>query len=209
MAQHEAAPLGVGDVRHIGELPVTSPARTLLDLGAVTDQVWVERAVESAIRTKHVSYGYLAGRLERASVRGRRGLHPLRKVLAARGDVPATESELETRCLQAIRAAGLPEPVRQYELVVDGVVMARFDLAYPDELVNVEAYGLAHHNDPIAIVGDWRRQNAVVVEGWCPFLFTWDDAMNVGRSMAQLEALLESRRAMARSRRMRRARGTN
>ena len=186
---HEAA-FGPGDVFRMGELPVTTAARTLLDLGAVLSDDCVERALESAIRLRLVSYDYLHRRLAASSVRGRSGLGALRRVLKVRGDVPATESELETRCLQAIRAAGLPRPVRQYQLWVDGRVVARFDLAYPKLRVNVEAHGMRFHTDELAIVRDWDRQNIAVAEGWRPFIFTHRDAMDPGPAMGRLARLL-------------------
>src|SRR5216683_5184027 len=106
LVAHQGPEICGRDLFHAGELPVTAPARTLLDLGQVTTDEWVEHALESAIRQGRVSFAYLRDCLDRASRRGRRGLGALRRALDVRGDVPATESELETRFFQAIREAG-------------------------------------------------------------------------------------------------------
>ncbi|MCP3854617.1 MAG: hypothetical protein GY698_07790 [Actinomycetia bacterium] len=71
----------------IGGLPVTTPARTVVDLGAMSDLVVALRR------------------------RGKPGITKLTIVLdeLASGDVPP-ESLLERKVLDAIRGAGLPEP---------------------------------------------------------------------------------------------------
>jgi hypothetical protein len=61
---------------------------------------------------------------------GRRGSGVLREILAVRHpDAAPTESMFETLVERILRKAGIELPVRQYEVWVDGVVLARIDFA--------------------------------------------------------------------------------
>jgi hypothetical protein len=61
---------------------------------------------------------------------GRRGSGVLREILAVRHpDAAPTESMFETLVERILRKAGIELPVRQYEVWVDGVLVARIDFA--------------------------------------------------------------------------------
>ena len=92
-----------------------------------------------------------------------------------RPEGPPTESELETRYLQVLRAHGVPEPVRQHKVFHKGRFLGRLDLAYPPEKVFVELDGWAFHGTRDAFQRDRARQNDMVVAGWSPLRFTWYD----------------------------------
>ncbi len=86
----------------VAGLPCTDGWQTMVDLAtSLDDAVW-EQALESALRKRLTSVDALRG-------------HGNRRVLVRRGDVPATESLLETLMVQLARTVpGLPDPVRQY-----------------------------------------------------------------------------------------------
>ena len=159
-------------------IPCTDPTRTLVDLGAVGDDDALERALESALRRRLTSLPRLRWRLGQLSRPGRPGPASLRRVLANRphGATP-TESELETRFVQVLRAAGVPEPVRQHRVRLPEGGMARLDFAYPDKLLFIETNGWTAHRSRQAFVRDNRRENQVVLLGWKPLGFTWDDVV--------------------------------
>jgi very-short-patch-repair endonuclease len=164
---HETAPFAEHEVGVVRSLPVTSPAMTLLQLGAVTTEPIVERAYESARRLELVDHDDLVRVLECR----RAGVQTLRRVLARRNpDAAHTESELETRFLQLVRRHELPEPVAQH--VVHGY---RIDFAWPARHLAVELDGMAFHDGRVRQLSDRSRQNVIVGAGWRVLRFTWDD----------------------------------
>lgn len=159
--------------RHLG-LPVTTVARTLADLGAVTPSTVVERALESALRQRLVTVEEVVGMAATTRSQGRPALA---EVLGARpaGAAP-TESDVETLFLQVARSAGLPEPRRQFVVVLGGR-QYRLDFAWPWLRLAVEIDGFQVHGQPSALRADLRRQNRIVLDGWLILRFTWADVV--------------------------------
>ena len=159
------------DIVRSGPLRHTSHLRTARDLATVLDDDdLLELVVESVIRV-HPGYeellaGYPVPALARVLGRRRRG-------------EPATESELETRYIQLMRASALPPPIRQYRVLDDREhCLARLDLAWPEASMWVELDGRRWHDTPEALLRDRRRQNTVGTRlGWTPLRFTWDDVI--------------------------------
>jgi hypothetical protein len=103
---HRTQALEPADVTYRERIPVTSPARTLLDLAAVLPRAELARAVEEAMVQRLVTPASVAeqfGRYPR-----HRGVDPLRE--AVRPESSLTRSEAERRLLELIRSARLPEP---------------------------------------------------------------------------------------------------
>ena len=174
------------DITTVSGLRITNATRTLCDAGRVVGPDVVERGTEAALRRRLTSLPRLEWRLAALSRPGRAGPSTLRHILDQRppNSVP-TESDLETRYLQCLRSRGVPEPRRQHRVVVDGRIIARLDLAFPEQRVFVELDGWEAHRSRAAFVRDRRRQNAVVVAlGWLPLRFTWDDVVGDGDRVA-------------------------
>ena len=156
-------------------LPLTTVARTLADLGARTDELVVERALECALREKLVTIPKLNRLL---AVPGVPGWGLLRQVLSRRPDRAApTESEAETLFLQLARSRGLPEPRRQYTLILQGRKY-RLDFAWPELRIAVEIDGASVHAEPSALRSDLLRQNRIILDGWAVLRYTWFDVVN-------------------------------
>ena len=101
--------------RHRG-IPVTAPARTLIDLAGVVPRRTLCCAVRQAFALRLVHHRELLRRVEEAG--GRRGVRALRAILA---DGPApTRSELEDVVLDLILRGGLPRPDVNVPLILDG-----------------------------------------------------------------------------------------
>ena len=98
-------------------------------------------------------------------------MQPLRTVLDQRGRVPAAESDLETEMLQLIRRFGLPEPVRQHEVVVASRRF-RIDLAYPELKIAIEVDGYEPHFGAHATDHDATRDGLLQLENWLTQHFT-------------------------------------
>jgi hypothetical protein len=103
------------------------------------------------------------------------------------------DSPQETRCRLGIVAAGLPEPVVQFEVRVAGELVAVIDLAYPDLLIAIEYEGEHHLTDPAQWAKDIRRQELLESLGWIVIRVTRADLRN---DAAELMARV--RRAIAR-----------
>lgn len=157
-------------VRHA--IPVTKPARTLVDLGAVCSRALVDRAIDSAVASKLVTLEGLWWMLSEVARRGRSGAGVLRDCLEWRFGVPA--SVLEGLFLRIVRDFDLPEPALQYPVKVDGR-WRYLDAAYPDRMLAIELDGAKKRMSPAALQADVERQNELVAEGFTFLRFTWED----------------------------------
>jgi hypothetical protein len=168
-------------------------ARTILfDLAASLDDDTWEQALESALRKRlvHVSdFDDLPPNTP--------GVRRIRRVIVRRGDVPPTESLLETLMVQLIRTvAHLPPPVRQRVITwPNGEFVARVDLCWPHVGIFVELDGQGHRDQPVY---DAHRQTSVVAAtGWLVGRFTWREVVHTPRSTARRLAALFEQRAVA------------
>ena len=160
-------------------IPSTRMERTLVDLAAVVGENEVEQAVEAALRKGLTTVERLHGHLRTH----RHGVARLRRVVERRGKRRPAGSDLEVRFLQLVRAAGMAEPVRQYEVRVGG---ERYflDFAYPERRLCIELDGREAHEGE-AFQRDRTRQNALVLMGWTVLRFTWADVTErAGDAMA-------------------------
>lgn len=138
-----------------GGLPVTSPLRTAFDLARGPDLVAAVIGLDALLFRRVITpaglRSYLAARPGWTGVRAAAGALAL-----ARPDV---ESPMETRLRLSIVLAGLPEPVVQYDVPGRrGQVVARLDLAYPEQRVGLE-YDGNHHRDRTTFRQDAVRLN--------------------------------------------------
>ncbi len=97
----------------VGGLPVTTVARTLFDLAAVTRRPRFERALDYAHVSRRCAVGEVGAIYAERRRPGKRGMKRLGAVLAERGPghVPPA-SVLERRLLKALSGGGLPDPRR-------------------------------------------------------------------------------------------------
>ena len=166
---HESNALTAADITVVDGIPVTTPARTLFDLGAFYGIGMVELALDRSLSKGLVTLGELDALVRRLSRRGRPGGPKLRQLLEARDtDRRPTESVMETKLLQAIRATGLPEPIPQYEVWAGNAFIGRVDLAYPEARVAIEYDSDEHHSGRSATRRDRARRHDLIAVGWLP-----------------------------------------
>jgi very-short-patch-repair endonuclease len=164
---HESKVLTALDMTFVHGIPVTTPARTLFDLGGVRSAGVVELALEAALRKGLVSIAELDATVRRLSRSGRPGGPVLRGLLDARApERRPTESDMESRLVQAIRMHGLPEPVAQHEVWDGARFVARVDLAYPDARIAIEYDSDEFHTGRIAVDRDRSRRHLLLAAGW-------------------------------------------
>ena len=148
-------------------IPVTRPARTLIDLAAVLEPEDLEAAMDSAFREGLVTPGYLARRLDLLGPQGRDGVAVLRELVDDRRSGPPADSRRENDLVGLLVAAGLPRPVRQFRF--EGL---RFDLAYPAARIAVEFDSYRHHYGRRSWRSDRSRHNRASAAGWLVFHLT-------------------------------------
>jgi very-short-patch-repair endonuclease len=158
-----------GDLTVLDGIPVTSVARTLLDLAATESPLIVERSLECALRRRLVTPAWLG---DPGPPRHSRAGRVLSDVLAGRpAGAPPTDSDAETLFVQIARAVGLPPPQRQFRILIRGREY-RIDFAWPALRLAVEIDGASVHG-PGQLGSDLRRQNHIVLDGWMILRFTW------------------------------------
>jgi len=173
---HRAA---VEGVRRDG-VPVTRPARTLVDLSGVISGGRLEEAVDDVLCRR------LCRLDELRAPAGRRGATALRAVLEAWNGDALPEGVAEMRVVRELLAAGLPQPVRQYEIYHHGRFVARVDLAYPDWRLAVELDGFRWHAGRGPFRSDRLRRNRIEAAGWRLLEAATDDVTELVDSAAAI-----------------------
>jgi very-short-patch-repair endonuclease/predicted transcriptional regulator of viral defense system len=169
----------------IDGIPVTSLARTLVDLA----DVLLERRLADAVHEAEVRQLFDMRTVERVLDRlpGRKGRHRLRRVLAAYRDVqPFTRSEAERRVLELCETHGLPRPQ-----VNVGIAGYEVDFYWPEAKLVLEFDGAATHLTRRAFRADRARDRALAARGIHVVRATWRDLdAGLGR---ELDAILAAR----------------
>ena len=179
----------------IDGIVTTRVGRTLVDLAGVLHPQRTARAVDSCLAAGLVTFGSLQGAFLDLAGRGRKGIGVMRAVLAERGPLyVAPASELEARFLDLVRAAGLPEPVRQLDVGDGRRWIGRVDFAYPDIGVLIELDGERHHSALLDRQADHERDAALLAGGWRAVdRYGWDDiTTRPGAVLARVTGLLTS-----------------
>lgn len=160
------------EIEYVGDMPVTSMRRTLLDLVALGHRR-AESVLDAARRRGLTNVGQLWLYVELEWMRGRRGVRRMRDLLIPRteGRAPA-EGELEIMMRGLIDQHGLPEPVHQLPVSLPSGEI-RIDIAYPEARLAIELDGYIWHMDREAFERDRQRDNELTAVGWTVFRFTW------------------------------------
>lgn len=169
---HRSSLLPHMDVTRHRRIPVTSGARTVVDVSPVLGPVRTGRLLDQAERRGHTNVILIRCCVARLAGPGRRRLGVIRQVLARRlpGYDPG-DSELEVRALRALHDAGLPAPVQQHRVKLAG--RRRYlDLAYADARIAIEVEGWDSHRTRSAFDDDRARRNELEAEGWHVVQFT-------------------------------------
>jgi very-short-patch-repair endonuclease len=177
---HESSAPMTGDTMAIDGIPVTSPAMTLLMLGAVCTPLVVEQALDKVIRLELATYESVAALVRRVGRQGRDGAGVLRAMLRARDPNRAPcDSEKETQLFALLRTHGLPLPTPQYEIFHCGRFIARPDFVYVDARLVIEYDSYQEHEGKVALDHDAARRNDLMSAGW-PVLSVTQAAIRAG-----------------------------
>lgn len=179
---HRAEAIEIRDVTIHQGLPVTTPARTLVDLAAEVGTAELERAL-AEIRVQGLATDAelqaLLHRYPRRSGTGR-----LRALLRSERSPAMTRSEAERALRRLIRAAELPEPLFNVRLL--GM---QIDALWPAQRLVVEVDGYRFHGHRAAFERDRRRDQRLAAAGYTVIRITWrqlrDEPVAVAVRLAQ------------------------
>jgi predicted transcriptional regulator of viral defense system len=169
---HRTQGLEASDRMRREGVPVTSPARTLLDLAAILSYASLRRAVRQAQALQRISVRQLTERLGTAG--RRRGTGKLRRIVAS-GPAP-TRSELEDAVLDLVLTGGFAHPEVNVPLPLAGRRIVP-DFRWPAVRVVVEADGAAWHDNRLAREADAERQALLEAYGETVIRVTWSQVL--------------------------------
>lgn len=171
---HQSTDLLEAHLMYLDGLPITTPARTIVDLARTTGERQLARVLDGALAAGHVSIEELGDLFASLARRGKAGVVKLRRLLEERSDGAfVTESALESRLLELLDDAGLPLPDTQFHAPWLLPVQGRVDFAYRSARLVIEADSRRWHSHHQAFEKDRIRDNAAQLAGWRVLRFTW------------------------------------
>ncbi len=165
---YRVAELDSRDVRLRDGLPVTSPARTLIDFAGQreTDNDAIARALSEARVQRLVTDRELVAAMARCRTRG--GVARLRAVLDRHDERIHSRHAAERRLIKLIHRARLPTPEANARVLGHEV-----DLLWRAEKLVVEMDGWAFHGHRAAFERDRDRDQRLIAAGYRVIRITW------------------------------------
>jgi very-short-patch-repair endonuclease len=185
---HRARRLHPDDVTVKDGIPVTTLARTLVDLTDLLASDRILRAIREAEFLQLLDLDTLNAAVQRAHGRGR--LSGLKQALGHHTPGQIVREELEHRFLELVREAGLPPPETNVKIEARGR-RYEIDCLWREQRVAVELDSRAAHARTTAFEPDRRKDAALNAIGLRPLRFTWLRVTNEPDDViAELDATL-------------------
>ena len=185
---HHAPAIRPADRSSSERIPVTSVARTLIDLASVLSSKRLDQALERGERFGKIDLVEIDRALARNA--GHRGVSRLDRALDLYRDPAFLRSRLERVFLSLVLRAGLPRP--STNVYVAGYEV---DAYWEEEQFAVELDGFETHGTRAAFERDPVRQEDLKLAGIDSIRLTWRRVMQEPDVVAKrLQALLERRR---------------
>lgn len=177
--------LPADEVTTVDRIPVTTVARTILDLAGVVPAPRVERVMDDAEVRQLADATSLQALLQRYPLR--RGVGIIRAILADQRAAAITRSDFEAHFLGSVIASGLPRPLVNHHIPQVG----ECDFVWPTARLVIELDGYATHGTRRSFEADRARDRALQVSGWRVVRITWRQLRDgPERLAADLRALL-------------------
>ena len=162
---HRSRVLAAGDVTALDGLPITTPARTLLDLAAALTTARLSTAVSRAEQRRLLDFADLHALVDRHPHRaGSPALKAVLESYAARD----TRSALEDLIAELCQRHAIERP--QDNVILHGHVR---DFAWPPRKLVVEGDSYSWHRSPTALDSDRERDVSLALAGWRTLRFTY------------------------------------
>jgi very-short-patch-repair endonuclease len=183
---HRVPALDVRDLRLRDGLPVTSPARTLIDCASHPN---IDRLLNEARALKLAKDAELEAAMDRCP--RRKGVAALRALLAAEQDTGFTRSKAERILRRLVREAELERPITNTY-----VERVEVDAYWPRLKLVVEFDGHQYHGTYQAFQRDRAKTNKLIAAGYLVLRFTWAQLTKrpmlvlatIARTLGRLEA---------------------
>jgi very-short-patch-repair endonuclease len=185
---HRVRALGWDETDEVEGIPVTSPARTLVDLAASRSERELEELLAEAYVRTPLSRRQILRLLERYP--RRHGRKTLAKLVDPRRVPARIRSQAERMFLALIRRAGLPRP-----LVNTPVCGFEVDFLWPRHRVVAEFDGHAFHASRPQRERDSRRDQELVLAGYVVIRITWRQLTEAPKQLVRRVAAILAQRA--------------
>src|SRR4051794_37019475 len=163
---HQVRALDPRDLTIREGIPVTSLARTFIDIAETESAQTLRRAWDEAERLQLLDVVAVRRLCDRSP--GRRGLAPLRALLADTREAPHTKRELEAAFFDFCRAHRLPLPA--CNILVEGYEVDAF---WPGHRLIVELDSWEFHRGRRAFERDRERDAVLQAAGYRVIRITW------------------------------------
>ncbi len=172
---HQIDDLRVGDVLRTEGLPVSNPARAVVEVAATIGRRRLGRVVDDLVFDRRTTYDAVGVALARVARPGKPGVAALAATLDERSEqaVPSA-SVLEQALFAALVAGGLPAPSPQRALPGPGAVAGLVDGAYDDCRLIIEADGRRWHTRVEQLRRDHERDAEAARAGWQTLRFLYE-----------------------------------
>ena len=172
---HESKNLLPEDLATKKGIRVTTPARTIVDLGASASLGVLAKCLDNGLRTGQFTLDEVQNAIKRLAKPGRNGIRAIRMLVDERLHLASiTESALEDLFRSVLLRSGVPLPEAQYEVRdPTGTQIGRFDFAYPEAKALIELDSERWHMDPTSFQRDRDKQNQAHALGWTVYRLTW------------------------------------
>jgi very-short-patch-repair endonuclease/predicted transcriptional regulator of viral defense system len=157
---HRSPTLTPDDTTTNRGIPITTPARTIIDLARTLDGRPLEHALDLAEQRSLIDFADLR----------QRPIPPSLQAVLSRYTAGATvtRSEMEERFLALCDDHGIPRPKVNTRIEREEV-----DFAWRDQRLIAEVDGYAYHRSPSAFESDRERDVTLAIAGWRVLRFTW------------------------------------
>jgi very-short-patch-repair endonuclease len=187
IAVHNTRAIHPDDRTTVDGIPITSVARTIVDLA----EVLTDRRLTAVVNEAEVLRLFDLRAIEEAMERlpGRHGRRRLERVLASYTESPGySTSEAERLLLRLCKDHGLPQPSRVF------VAGYELDFYWADTRLAVEVDGRAFHGTRRAFEDDRRRDRRLAAVGIQVSRVTWRDlTVSAPRLAGELNAIRRAR----------------
>jgi putative AbiEi antitoxin of type IV toxin-antitoxin system/uncharacterized protein DUF559 len=154
---HRSTTLGPGEMTVVRGIPITTPARTIIDIARRLRPRELEHIVDLADQRGLIDFADL----ETANSAS------LKAVLSDYDPAP-TRSELERRFLALCDEHQVPQP--ETNRIIEGVEV---DFVWRDRRLIVEVDGYRYHRSPSRFEADRAKDVHLMTRGWRVMRFTW------------------------------------
>jgi very-short-patch-repair endonuclease len=185
---HTSASIDPIDCTETDGIPVTTVARTLVDVAGLLPSEEFGDMLDTALIRRLVTVGRLRSRAEALWAPRRAGCAIVLSALEERKASDARAANpWEAKVLRAVRARGLPEPRVNHRVRIGGRVRY-LDLAWPDVKIAIEFDGFVPHSTRRVFDDDRARQNDLIADGWTVFRVTATMLRTPDRTFAPIAA---------------------